>query len=101
MESAAGRRVGLTRLLGLQLAVVVAAAVATGGAVTVAMILAGTATSGAVLYGAALALIGVGAAAWVDWRGSWSVIGGGRVCWRRLGSAPGCSPGWSPTVPRR
>ena len=57
-------RVGLTRLLGLQLAVVVAAAVATGGAVTVAMILAGTATSGAVLYGAALALIGVGAAAW-------------------------------------
>jgi ABC-2 type transport system permease protein len=57
-------RLRLTRLLGLQLAVIVAAAVVIGAAVTVAMILAGTATSGAVLYGAALALIGAGAAAW-------------------------------------
>ena len=57
-------RLRLTRLLGLQLAVIMAAAVAIGVAVTVAMIVAGTATSGAVLYGAALALIGAGAAAW-------------------------------------
>ena len=41
-----------------------AAAVAIGLAVAVAMIVAGTTTSGAVLYGTAVALIGAGAAAW-------------------------------------
>ena len=57
-------RVRLARLLGLQLAVIMAAAVAIGGGVSVAMIVAGTTTSGAVLYGTALALMGAGAAAW-------------------------------------
>ena len=57
-------RLRLGRLLGLQLAVIMAAAILTGAAVTVAMMLAGTETSGAVLYGTALALIGAGAAGW-------------------------------------
>ncbi|HEY5840226.1 MAG TPA: polyketide antibiotic transporter [Mycobacterium sp.] len=57
-------RVRLARLLGLQLAVVMAAAVAIGLAVAAAMIVAGTTMPGAVLYGTALALIGAGAAAW-------------------------------------
>ena len=53
------------------------------------MIVAGTATSGAVLYGAALALIGAGAAAWGGLAGSWSVSGGGRVCWPTAGIGAG------------
>lgn len=57
-------RVRLTQLLGLQLAVIAAVAAVIGVAITGAMALAGTATSGAVLYGTALALIGANAAAW-------------------------------------
>ncbi len=57
-------RVRLVRLLGLQLAVIIAAAVAIGVAVSGALMVAGTTTSGAVLYGSALALIGAGAAVW-------------------------------------
>ena len=57
-------RYGLSRLVALQLAAVAAAAVATGLAVTLAMMTAGARPQGSVLYGTALALIGTGAAMW-------------------------------------
>lgn len=57
-------RLRLTRLVGIQLVVIVAATVTVGVAVTLAMILAGAATSGAVLYGIVLTLIGAVATVW-------------------------------------
>ncbi len=60
----AAGRYRLSRLVGLHLAVVAAGTVLVGVAVTVAMVTAGADPAGAVLYGAVLALIGMGAAAW-------------------------------------
>lgn len=57
-------RYRLARLVGLQLAAIVAATVATGLAVTVAMIVAGAQLRGSAHYGAALTLVGAGAAMW-------------------------------------
>jgi ABC-2 type transport system permease protein len=54
----------LPSLVCLHLSVIIGAAGITGTAVTLAMVAAGTSTSGALLYGAALALIGAGAAGW-------------------------------------
>ncbi len=55
-------RDSLSRLVGLQLATILAATILTGLAVTVAMIIAGARPGGSALYGAALTLIGTAAA---------------------------------------
>jgi ABC-2 type transport system permease protein len=57
-------RLRLSRLVGLQLVVIAGVAVVIGVTVASAMIMAGAAAPGAVLYGTALTLIGAGATAW-------------------------------------
>lgn len=57
-------RYRLGRLVGLHLAVVIAATILIAAAVSTAMIMTGAAVAGSVLYGTALALIGAGVAAW-------------------------------------
>lgn len=63
-EILAAGRFRLSRLVGLHLVVVSVGTLLVGLAVTAAMMIAGADPTGAVLYGAVLAGIGVGAAAW-------------------------------------